>query len=50
MIVTLIEAGDIHRATGPELIYYTDDSNSFTLDIEIGYITMEDYMERLRDM
>ncbi len=50
VIVTLIEAGDIHRATGPELIYYTDDSNSFTLDIEIGYITMEDYMERLRDM
>ncbi|MCK5774374.1 MAG: hypothetical protein KAH57_11345, partial [Thermoplasmata archaeon] len=48
--VLLIEAGDLHRTVGPEVIYYTDDSNSYTLNVEIGYVTMEDYLERVEDM
>ena len=50
VMVLLVEAGDLHRAIGPELIYYTDDSNSYTLNVEIGYITAEDYLERVKDM
>lgn len=48
--VTLFDAGDYEKIIGPGIIGYVDDSNAFTLTVEIGYITMEDYQERVEDM